>query len=496
MELGAEMLDTRGSGGARLAVTAEPIQFADELVSAGAELGSSLVARSSTTLEGAGEWAGAFTSYLDLTPGDVPKAVVGCWASAFSVSSLKRQEALAVEPGSFLMPVLVQPALEPAFGGTAELRLDGRIDVFGIEGSPAPLLQGWESGWAASANNESERSWEGAELSALLGNELLDSIADSLRRSHELFGYNRCEWAFDGRLWILQFDISAAGKSDEDPPTFMEAPTPELVQLARTTVRAPGKLGGELVLPWAIATVPPPGEPEALPPLAALEEATALSAGLTSGVWGSSAGSATETARRCIAGLLGPDPFDQLESLRSTKRPDERDSARLMSLLATVRTEIARLGVVADSEAAWHLSVEEIRAVFQDGIRPSLDRVGTARFEPFVASVVLASGTQHSGVAASTGIGAGLCVTVEAPDTIDVFTQRRVIVSSWPSPELASLLWDAAGLVTATGSPTAHLFEAARSLGVPAVTGVETDSGSNLIIAVDGNTGSVATLAA
>jgi phosphoenolpyruvate-protein kinase (PTS system EI component) len=50
-------------------------------------------------------------------------------------------------------------------------------------------------------------------------------------------------------------------------------------------------------------------------------------------------------------------------------------------------------------------------------------------------------------------------------------------------------------LVTETGSPAAHLFESARALGIPAVCGVElTDA--NQIVAVDGNTGVVATLSA
>jgi phosphoenolpyruvate-protein kinase (PTS system EI component) len=56
------------------------------------------------------------------------------------------------------------------------------------------------------------------------------------------------------------------------------------------------------------------------------------------------------------------------------------------------------------------------------------------------------------------------------------------------------LLWDAAGLVTATGSPSAHLYESARALGIPAVSGVEVPVGDR-IVAIDGNTGLVASLA-
>ena len=98
MRLGVEMLATRGSGGARLALTAAPVPFADELVERGARLGDVLVARSSTIIESSGEWSGAFTSYLDLSPTDLPRAVTGCWASAFSVAALERQNAARVDP--------------------------------------------------------------------------------------------------------------------------------------------------------------------------------------------------------------------------------------------------------------------------------------------------------------------------------------------------------------------------------------------------------------
>ena len=112
------MLATHGSGGARLAMTAETVPFADELVQRGTRLGNALVARSSTIIESSGEWSGAFTSYLDLSPPDLPKAVTGCWASAFAAAALERQEAAGIEPGSVSMAVLVQPALDSVAGGT------------------------------------------------------------------------------------------------------------------------------------------------------------------------------------------------------------------------------------------------------------------------------------------------------------------------------------------------------------------------------------------
>ena len=123
-----------------------------------------------------------------------------------------------------------------------------------------------------------------------------------------------------------------------------------------------------------------------------------------------------------------------------------------------------------------------------------VSRLGIGRWEPFVASVVLEAGILHPGVSASAGIGAGPMARIDDVEEPDSPSSRQIIVSNWPVPQLASLLWDAAGLVTASGSPTAHLFEVARSLGVPAVTGVTLPDRPAFIVAVDGNNGEVATV--
>ncbi|HKX76688.1 MAG TPA: PEP-utilizing enzyme, partial [Acidimicrobiia bacterium] len=71
-----------------------------------------------------------------------------------------------------------------------------------------------------------------------------------------------------------------------------------------------------------------------------------------------------------------------------------------------------------------------------------------------------------------------------------------VIVARQPIPHLAPLLWTAAGLVTLSGSPAAHLFASARSLGVPAVAGVDLDLAAlkqrPLAVSVNGEAGVVA----
>jgi phosphoenolpyruvate-protein kinase (PTS system EI component) len=70
---------------------------------------------------------------------------------------------------------------------------------------------------------------------------------------------------------------------------------------------------------------------------------------------------------------------------------------------------------------------------------------------------------------------------------------RRVLVARDAVPQLAPMLWEAAGLVAEHGSEGAHLFEVARSLGVPAVLGVALNA-SDRIVAVDGDLGTVSAL--
>jgi phosphoenolpyruvate-protein kinase (PTS system EI component) len=73
---------------------------------------------------------------------------------------------------------------------------------------------------------------------------------------------------------------------------------------------------------------------------------------------------------------------------------------------------------------------------------------------------------------------------------------RRVLVAPMPLPQLAPLLWHAAALVTTGGSSGAHLFEVARSLGVPAViaAGALEGTADGALLAVDGDGGRVTVL--
>ena len=105
----AASLAAGGSGAARLALIEAPLD--DELVaalrSAGTSQGPRIVVRSSSPLEAEGAWSGAFTSYTDATPEDLPTLVRGCWASAFNLDVLERWQAAGLDAGQLAMAVLI-----------------------------------------------------------------------------------------------------------------------------------------------------------------------------------------------------------------------------------------------------------------------------------------------------------------------------------------------------------------------------------------------------
>ena len=486
MTLGAETLPVRGSGGARLAVAGEPISFSEILITAGEELGDRLVARSSTLLEDSAEWSGAFTSYVDLAPIDLPKAVAGCWASAFSVAALERQAAAEIEPGSFPMSVLVQPALAPVAGGWAKLARDGTLVVRGVKGPPAPLLQGWVSGSEAWFDG----SWRGDELIELVGLGNLDSIRELLEVNASQIGADTCEWALTDRIWALQF-----GKTPAIPEARVEATADlsGLVDLVEVLVLAPGPLGEQTVLPWAIA-----GLPDVEPSREEFGETTApeireLSRKLTGEVWGMPAEAALRALRDLLNRVAAGEIDHVVHVLHALNPPDPTSAASLLGKLRSLREQLVARGVVPDQRGAWRLDLESIdRGLRGDRVTTS-GRAGIGRWEPLLASVTLANGRVSTGTPASPGVGAGVRAHMGKPNRSPE-SARSVITATQPIPALAPLLWDASAMVTSTGSPAAHLFEAARSLRVPAVCGLDLGEPRREIVAVDGNTGTVATL--
>jgi PEP-utilising enzyme, mobile domain len=460
MRLGVEKLASRGSGGARLAMTAEPVPFGADLVERGARLAGVLVARSSTIIESSGEWSGAFTSYLDLSPVDLPRAVTGCWASAFSVAALERQEAARIEPGSFPMAVLIQPALDPGAGGTASIEEDGSIVVIGVKGSPAALLQGWSAG--LEARRAEGGPWVGKDLVDLLGVETLDEIARALYLARSSLGANHCEWGLDGQVWLMQLSHSETPARSAEPRAH--GADIRLLPIARVVAKAAGRLGEELILPWALGGLPAAKALSPVLPGNAMANALEMRDRLTAEVWRLPAQDALAAARSCMTTLLGPDPLPALEVIGNLRAPDPERAASLWAVVQQLERQ------------------------------DPAHRRGMGRWEPFLASVVLDAGARRLGTGAGPGVGAGISTGRYPPDgTAANHRPRAVIVASQPIPNLAPLLWDAAGLVTESGSPAAHLFESARALRVPAVCGVSLPPGDH-IVAVDGHAGVIATI--
>jgi hypothetical protein len=528
MALGTETLERRGTGAARLAIVG--IDLAPELLAAlpgaVAGLGPCLVVRSSSPLEGDGTWAGAFTSYLDVTAEEVPTAIRGCWASAFSNGTIERAALAGVDPGDLSLAVLIQPAIAPEAGGTARF-VGEEIRVVAVRGSPAPLLQGWEPGVRGTV--QPDGTVDGAVLTGLLGPGAVADVARTLHWARTATGASSCEWAIaDGRLTILQLgrEVDEAAATEATPlPVADAAGIARLERMARAIRHAPGALGEALVLPWALGEAsraggdrsrggpvgpadpdgPADHEPEPLDPGAALASAVALAADLTAAAWrlpGIGDDDVPARAATAVAGLRGPDPLAAAAILGDRPAVEPAASARLHRLLARVRSGLVAAGAAGTDADAWYLSVDQARAALA---HPPTDvRAGRPRLDPwmpFQAAVILASGERRIGEASGPGIGVGRLTVVDDVRRPDRVGSRDVLVAPRPLPHLAPLLWDAAAVVTAGGGPGAHLFESARALGLPAVSGVGMDDFLAAIlaggpgswaIAVDGTTGTVA----
>jgi hypothetical protein len=226
----------------------------------------------------------------------------------------------------------------------------------------------------------------------------------------------------------------------------------------------------------------------------AFNRAVDLSTQLTAEVWNRPFDEAMSLAKQCISGLRGSNPTASIDTIRGLGKVDPHKASEMMGFMDALCAELVELGAAATPESAWHLSSKEILDILDGHRRAPEDRIGVGQWEPMIASIVLACGTRYLGTPAASGIGAGVEVWIGKVEGIGAFPQRGLITSDTPVPGLSSLLWDAAGIVTATGSPAAHLFESARSLGIPAVCGVKLPPAQNRIVAIDGDSGLVATL--
>jgi hypothetical protein len=242
----------------------------------------------------------------------------------------------------------------------------------------------------------------------------------------------------------------------------------EFIGLAQ---RYPGSLGEELVLGWRSA-VRSDLEPVAYQPSgdrpAILAEARAMAATLTGQAFGDDPGAAVAQASLVLRRMRSDRPNESIDVLGDLNPVDEELAARL-------------LGVVG------YLMVTD----------PSGGRRGIDRWEPVMAGILALQGEVHEGEPSVGGIGAGRLVWLDSSKQTGHVRPRDIIVSQYPLPNLSPLLWDAAGIITIGGAPTAHLFEVARSLTVPAVINcpiAEIVKGGPILGMLDGDAGRVALL--
>lgn len=454
------------------------------MTAAAARLPAPLIVRSSSVLEGDGRWSGAFTSVPEVRVDEVPKAARSVWATCFSLDVLGRFEEAGLAPGSAPMAVLVQPEIVADFGGTATVDARGAVTVTAVKGSPRDLLAGWVPGARAVWD---EGALAGQDALELVGGELLGQVVDLALRVHAEPGHNLIEWAAHrGRVVLLQVQSSALGVAPSQPPAIPAALAHPLArQLAVLCHRYLGALGEELVLGWLPGMVGMLGDgPE---PFSARDissgrripyaggtvaEARALAAELTAQAWGEPAEQAVAHARLVLRRLRSDRPDESVAALRDLRPVDPAAAGRLLGMYEA-------------------LAAAEDR----DGIRPH--RRGRDRWEPFLAGVAALQGEAHSGQPSVGGIGAGRFVWVDSPTRTDHVRPRDVVVAQYPLPNFSPLLWDAAGVVTVGGAPSAHLFEVARSLTVPAVVDcaiAEIVKARPRLGMVDGDTGRVALL--
>lgn len=506
MRHAVDALRTGGSGAARL--TAMGATLDDDLVTevarAIAAIGPPVIVRSSSALETGGAWAGAFSSLNGIVPEDARTALRGVWASAFTVHALERCAAVGVDPASLELAVLVQRELRPTAGGTARVLPDGDVDVAATTGSPRDLLAGWTAGVRGRVG--SDGCVRGREATDMVGAEVLRAAADLARRVADVLGDRLVEWAWAGGQVVL---LQSAEGALTAPGTTSRAPggldDPLALRVARLAVRHPGPLGEALVLGWAtgLADQPRPAIRPSTDPVGDLLRATAEADDLLEVAWQERPARARAEALHVFAALRGPEPAEALARLARLRPVEHQRGARVVALVEGAALELAARGVLPDRHRLWRCATEDIHALAAGAPRPATPLPGGPdRWEPFVHAVTAAQGRMIRGLPAVEGIAAGRVRVVVDPHDPPPVADRDVVVVDRALPAVAPLLWSAGALVTAAGSPAAHLLEVAHSLGVPAVVGADLDAvvdgglwrlgQADWIAAVDGGRGVIA----
>jgi phosphohistidine swiveling domain-containing protein len=476
-----------------------PADLPEDIAPRSASVDQLLVVRSSTLLDDDGRWSGTFTSYTEVGSRDLATAVRGCWASAFSIDALERCRETGIEAGSLRIGVLVQPFLSFDAGGTSRVRRDGTVIVTAAQGGPGGVVGGRGGGPDVVVGADG-RVVDGLDDPAV-GTALVEAAAALARRADEAVAACVIEWgAIGDELYLLQIGPTppeAAAVAGLPRPTRTPVSIPAGAErLAWLVTAFPGPLGDQLVFPWALGAgeVPEAEQVGVEDPAWAIHEARALSGDLAARVWGTSPDVARERAAAVSRLLLQGRVAEGCREIRDLPAPDMAAARRVVGLVRGVAAFLAEAGFLPSPLLVWRLTASELERAIA-GERPSLRR-GPGRWEPFVADVVRARGVHTTGRPVSPGIAAGQLHPLRELRAMGRPGLRDVLVTPLPLPHLAPLLWHSAAIVSIGGSSGAHLFEVARSLGVPAVIGVEAavSGGAGSLVAVDGDTGVVSVL--
>ncbi len=499
----------RHSGVARTAVFDQgpDLLLHESLVRAARRLGENLVVRSSSRAEAEELWAGAFASYLDLRPEEVTVGVVGCWASIFAPKSLERAECAGITPAEIGMAVLVQPRLWTAYGGVATLQESGEVMVAGTTGHPGPIVAGWEEGTTAVVDRDGSVH---APKDSPLSHQLVSKVAHLARRTWDTIGCGHIEWAADrdGTLYLLQAQHRTLGPSqhaDRQAIPSWQDRDPLLGDLAGMMTRFPGPVGERWVWRWAAGLeISAPTEiVDANKPIPVIvTELQERAAVLAAQRWGGMAD--RSSPEEVWSALRRGQPVTLLDLIRRAAPVDPLLARTQLRGLDELAAALVAARVIPHAGWMWYLDPDSLER--SEPLREGAgQRPGLGPWDPFIYGVAVSQGEIRSGFAAASGWGAGRLRAVRTPDEAARFCPREVIFADRPIGNVAPLLWNAAGLITAGGSPGAHLFEVASGLGVPAVCGVNVmemigdphrhpDNPLDLIAAVDGDGGRVALL--
>ena len=493
---------TNNSGAARSAVfNRQPPPLLKELAEAGREIGDSLVVRSSSRAEADGAWAGAFSSYLGLTPEELAPGVIGCWASVFNPPTLKRGEAMGMSPREVGMAVLVQPEIRPTCGGVATLAAGGTVTVAAVRGHPAGLVAGWEKGQVATIAGGGEVHTD----SSLLGSRLLREVADLSRATAEKIGCDHIEWMTDqkGKTHLVQAQLKVDSRMEvikTQAPAPIRDRRPGMSGVVRMMIRYPGPVGEKLVWPWAIGLEPlsPAPTGQTRKSLATLiDDVHRGAALLMSQRWGEA--DSLADVEQAWSVLRNGDSSRLPDLLRGHPSVDRRIAAAHLSNLGDLGRALTTAGVIPHPGWIWYLDPDNLDRPPPEEPSP-MRRIPLTSWDAWIYGVITSRGESTAGIPASGGWGAGRLRLIRNADDAASFCPREVIATSHPVGNIAPLLWNAAGLITVEGSPGAHLFEVAEWLAVPAVCGVDfrhwpsldsgtSPKGADSIVAVDGDRG-------